>query len=62
MNEGVVLVIILIATILNGIMGALLVVPVLASALIIIDYLLKRILNSNSQTPAHQTLKKFNRN
>ncbi|MGC1379250.1 MAG: AI-2E family transporter [Anaerolineales bacterium] len=62
MNEGVVLVVILIATILNGIMGALLVVPVLASALIIIDYLLKRILNSNSQTPARQTLKKFNRN
>ena len=62
MNEGLVLVVILVATILNGIMGALLVVPVLASALIIIDYLLKRILNSNSQTPARQTIKKLNRN
>jgi predicted PurR-regulated permease PerM len=51
MNEGIVLVVILIATILNGIIGALLVVPVLASALIIIDYLLKRILNANSQPP-----------
>lgn len=62
MNEGVVLVVILIATILNGIIGALLVVPVLASSLIIIDYLLKRILNSNAQTPVRQTIKKINRN
>jgi predicted PurR-regulated permease PerM len=62
MNEGLVLVVILVATILNGIMGALLVVPVLASVLIIIDYLLKRILNSNSQTPSRQTIKKLNRN
>ncbi len=44
MNEGLVLIVILIATILNGIMGALLAVPVLASAIIIVDYLLKRIL------------------
>lgn len=51
MNEGVVLVVILVATVLNGIIGALLVVPLLASVLILIDYLLKRILNSNSQPP-----------
>lgn len=43
MNEGLILVAILIATILSGIMGALLVVPVLASGVIILDYLLKRI-------------------
>jgi len=65
LNEGVVLVGILIATILNGIIGALLVVPVLASALIIINYLLRRILNSNSRAlrvPARPILKKLNRN
>src|SRR6185369_8017340 len=43
MNEGLVLVAILIATILNGIMGALLVVPLLASAIIIMEYLLRRV-------------------
>jgi predicted PurR-regulated permease PerM len=43
MNEGLILVSILIATILSGILGALLVVPVLASGVIILDYLLKRI-------------------
>jgi len=43
MNEGLILVAILIATILSGILGALLVVPVLASVVIILDYLLKRI-------------------
>lgn len=45
MNEGLIFVVILVATILNGILGALLVVPVLASAVIIIQYLLRRILN-----------------
>ena len=43
MNEGLILVAILLATILSGILGALLVVPVLASGVIILDYLLKRI-------------------
>lgn len=45
MNEGLIFVAILIATILNGILGALLVVPVLASAVIVVRYLLRRILN-----------------
>jgi predicted PurR-regulated permease PerM len=64
MNEGLVLVAILIATVLNGIMGALLVVPVLASAIIFIDYLLKKITNTNAQTAngQHRPPKKFNRN
>lgn len=44
MNEGVVLVVILIATILEGILGALLVVPVLASAVIIAGYLQRKVL------------------
>ena len=50
MNEGLVLVVILIATILNGILGALLVVPVLASTIIVADYLLGRIANTTPQT------------
>ena len=45
MNEGLIFVVILVATILNGILGALLVVPVLASAVIVVKYLLRRILN-----------------
>lgn len=45
MNEGLIFVVILVATILNGILGALLVVPVLASSVIIVKYLLRRILN-----------------
>ena len=44
MNEGLVFVVILIATVLNGILGALLVVPVLASALIVVNYLIRRLL------------------
>jgi predicted PurR-regulated permease PerM len=55
MNEGVVLVAILIATILNGIIGALLVVPLLASAIIIMDYLLRRIVGQ-PPFPAGQNL------
>lgn len=64
MNEGLVLVAILIATILNGIIGALLVVPVLASGVIIVDYLLRRIVNTDARPANRQrrTLKKFNRN
>ena len=44
MNEGLVLVVILLATVLWGILGALLIVPVLASLAIIGDYLRRRIL------------------
>jgi predicted PurR-regulated permease PerM len=44
MNEGLVLVSILVATVLWGILGALLIVPVLASSAVIGDYLRRRIL------------------
>jgi len=44
MNEGLVLVVILLATVLWGILGALLIVPVLASLAIIGDYLRRRVL------------------
>jgi len=50
MNEGLIFVAILVATILNGILGALLIVPVLASVVIIVNYLIQRILN---QTPSY---------
>lgn len=53
MNEGLIFVVILVATMLNGILGALLVVPVLASAVIVFKYLLRRILN---QSPFEETL------
>ncbi|MBI5823629.1 MAG: AI-2E family transporter [Chloroflexi bacterium] len=44
MNEGLIFISIMIATILEGIMGALLVVPVLASAIVIFKYLNRRVL------------------
>ncbi|MFH1524579.1 MAG: AI-2E family transporter [Chloroflexota bacterium] len=44
MNEAIVLISILLATVLWGILGALLVVPVLASLAVIMDYLRRRIL------------------
>ena len=44
MNEGLVFIVIIVATILEGILGALLVVPVLASLTIIVGYLRRRIL------------------
>jgi len=44
MNEGVVLIVILIATILEGILGALLVVPALASVIVIAGYIQRKIL------------------
>jgi predicted PurR-regulated permease PerM len=44
MNEALVLVTILLATILWGILGALIVVPVLASIFVIFDYLRRRVL------------------
>ncbi len=68
MNEGVIFVAILVATILYGILGALLVVPVLASAVILINYLLVKIMGSHSQErpsrPARSSrnIRKRNRN
>ncbi len=44
MNEGLIFVAIMIATILEGIMGALLIVPVLASVMVIMEYLRRRVL------------------
>lgn len=44
MNEGLIFISIMIATILEGIMGALLVVPVLASVVVIFEYLRRRVL------------------
>ncbi len=44
MNEGLIFIAIMIATILEGIMGALLVVPVLASVVVILEYLRRRVL------------------
>ena len=44
MHEGIVFIAIIAATVLEGILGALLVVPVLASAIIIAGYLQRRIL------------------
>lgn len=44
MNEGLIFIAIMIATILEGIMGALLVVPVLASIIVIFEYLRRRVL------------------
>jgi predicted PurR-regulated permease PerM len=44
MNEALVFISILIATILEGILGALLVVPVLASVIVILEYLRRRVL------------------
>ncbi|MDO8755199.1 MAG: AI-2E family transporter [Anaerolineales bacterium] len=44
MNEALIFISIMIATILEGIMGALLVVPVLASVVVIMEYLQRRVL------------------
>jgi len=44
MNEGVIFIIIIIATILEGILGALLVVPIVASAVVIAGYIKRRVL------------------
>jgi len=44
MNEGLVFIAIMIATILKGILGALLVVPVLASVVVIAGYIQRRVL------------------
>jgi predicted PurR-regulated permease PerM len=43
MHEGLIFIAILTATMLSGILGALLVVPVLASGVILVDYLLHKI-------------------
>lgn len=45
MNEALIFIAILIATILEGIMGALLIVPLLASVSVIMEYLRRRILD-----------------
>ena len=45
MNEALIFISIMIATILEGIMGALLVVPLLASVVVIMEYLRRRILS-----------------
>jgi len=44
MNEALIFIAIMIATILEGIMGALLVVPLLASVVVIMEYLRRRVL------------------
>jgi hypothetical protein len=44
MHEALVLISIILATMLWGILGALIIVPVLASLVVIIDYLRRRIL------------------
>jgi len=44
MNEGLVFIVIIVATILEGILGALLVVPVIASLTVIVGYLRRKIL------------------
>ncbi len=44
MNEGLVFIVIIVATILEGILGALLVVPLLASVIVIVRYLRRKIL------------------
>lgn len=44
MNEGLVFIVILIATILEGILGALLVVPILASVVVIAGYIQRKVL------------------
>jgi hypothetical protein len=45
MNEGLVFIAIMIATILEGIMGALLVVPVLATVVVIGEYVRRKVLD-----------------
>ncbi|MCC7117521.1 MAG: AI-2E family transporter [Anaerolineales bacterium] len=44
MNEGVIFIAIMAATLLEGIMGALLIVPLLASVIVIMEYLRRRVL------------------
>jgi len=44
MNEALIFIAIMIATILEGIMGALLIIPVLASVVVIMEYVRRRVL------------------
>jgi predicted PurR-regulated permease PerM len=44
MNEALIFIAIMVATILEGIMGALLIVPLLASMVVILEYLRRRVL------------------
>jgi predicted PurR-regulated permease PerM len=52
MHEAIVLISIILATILWGILGALLIVPVLASFVVILDYLRRRILGMTPFPPS----------
>jgi len=45
MNEALIFIAIMVATILEGILGALLVVPVLASVVVIMEYVRRRVLD-----------------
>jgi len=58
MNEALIFIAIMIATILEGIMGALLVVPVLASVAVIMEYLRRRILGLPAFEDAEEDLSK----
>ena len=58
MNEALIFIAIMIATILEGIMGALLVVPVLASVAVIMEYLRRRILGLPAFEDAEEYLSK----
>jgi predicted PurR-regulated permease PerM len=51
MNEALIFISIMAATILEGIMGALLIVPLLASVIVIIEYLRRRILGLSPFAP-----------
>jgi predicted PurR-regulated permease PerM len=74
MHEGLVFIAILTATMLSGILGALLVVPVLASGAIVVNYLVRRVLGqtpfeADAESPIQPTcssprrpIKKINRN
>jgi predicted PurR-regulated permease PerM len=52
MHEAIVLISIILATILWGILGALLIVPVLASFVVILDYMRRRILGMTPFPPS----------
>ncbi len=55
MHEALVFVSIILSTMLWGILGALLVVPVLASLVVVFDYLRRRVFG-HAAVPAHGTL------
>ncbi len=71
MHEGLIFVAILTATMLSGILGALLVVPVLASGVVLVDYLIRKVLGRppfdadhldfQTKLPAQQPIQKVRR-